>query len=177
MLPVALLAFMGLLLGIGSAFSGEAVIAGMPSLSKPWLQIIFQFLSTIGAFAFSYLPVMFAMAIPLDLARKEKGVAAFSGFVGYTVMNLAINFYLAQTGRLVGAEALREVGQTFIFGIQTIEMGVLGGIISGLTVYRLHKKFYDIQLHDSFAFFSGVRFVPIITSLVMALTGLIIPLI
>jgi PTS system maltose and glucose-specific IIC component len=117
------------------------------------------------------------MAIPLGLARKEKGVAAFSGFVGYVIMNLTINFYLQETGRLADPENLREAGQGMVFGIQTIEMGVLGGIIAGLVVYQLHKRFYTIQLSDSFAFFSGVRFVPIITSLVMPIIGLLIPVI
>ena len=51
-------------------------------------------------------------------------------------------------------------------------MGVLGGIIAGLIVYKLHNRFYTVQLPDSFAFFSGARFVPIITSLV-AFVGLI----
>ena len=55
-------------------------------------------------------------------------------------------------------------------------MGVLGGIIAGLIVYKLHNRFYTVQLPDSFAFFSGARFVPIITSLVMAFVGLVIPL-
>ena len=31
---------------------------------------------------------------PLGLARENKGVAAFAGFVGYAVMNLAVNFWL-----------------------------------------------------------------------------------
>lgn len=177
MLPVALLAFMGLLLGIGSSFSSESTIEAFPFLGVPLLQSLFRFMSTVGAFAFSYLPVMFAIAIPLGLVRKEKGIAAFSGFVGYTVMNLAINFYLAEAGMLAEADLLREAGQGMVFGIQTIEMGVLGGIIAGLVVYQLHKRFYTIQLPDSFAFFSGVRFVPIITSLVMAVVGLIIPMI
>ena len=145
MLPVALLAFMGLFLGIGS------------------------FMSTIGGFAFSYLPVMFAMAIPLGLARKEKGVAAFSGFVGYVVMHLSINFYLQETNQLAAADQLREAGQEIVFGIQTLSMGVLGGIIAGLIVYKLHMRFYHFQLPDSFAFFSGARFVPIITSLTLAI--------
>ena len=56
-------------------------------------------------------------------------------------------------------------------------MGVLGGIIAGLIVYKLHNRFYTVQLPDSFAFFSGARFVPIITSLVMAFVGLVIPLV
>jgi len=146
MLPVALLAFMGILLGLGSSFSSESMIETIPFLGKPAVKIIFQFMSTIGGFAFAYLPVMFAMAIPLGLVRKEKGIAAFSGFVGYTVMNLAINFYLVQTNRLVDPEQLREAGQGMVFGIQTIEMGVLGGIIAGLIVYKLHNRFYTVQL-------------------------------
>ena len=41
------------------------------------MKIIFQFMSTIGGFAFAYLPVMFAMAIPLGLVRKEKELLRF----------------------------------------------------------------------------------------------------
>lgn len=129
MLPVALLAFMGILLGIGSSFSSESTIQALPFLGNDILQVIFRFMSAIGGFAFTYLPVMFAMAIPLGLVRKEKGVAAFSGFVGYVVMNLAINFYLTETNNLAAAESLREAGQGMVFGIQTIEMGVLGVLL------------------------------------------------
>lgn len=177
MLPVALLSFMGLLLGIGSAFSSASTIEAMPFLDNEILQIVLRFLSTVGGFAFTYLPVMFAMAIPLGLARKEKGVAAFSGFVGYTVMILTINFYLSETASLADPDVLREAGQGMVFGIQTLELGVLGGIIVGVIVYYLHERFYDIQLPDSFAFFSGVRFVPIITSLVLSLVGIALTII
>ncbi|MGT2910778.1 maltose/glucose-specific PTS transporter subunit IIBC [Streptococcus cameli] len=177
MLPVALLAFMGLLLGIGSSFSSATTIESFPILGNPILQLVFRFMSTIGGFAFSYLPVLFAIAIPLGLVRQEKGVAAFSGFVGYTVMHLAIHFYLSETNQLAEADQLRTAGQGMVFGIQTIEMGVLGGIIAGILVYHLHKRFYKVQLHDSLAFFSGTRFVPIITSLVLAVVGVFIPVI
>ncbi|MBG9981083.1 PTS maltose transporter subunit IICB [Facklamia sp. DSM 111018] len=175
MLPVALLAFMGLLLGIGSSFASPAVREQIPILDHEGLQFFFNFLSTVGGFAFTYLPVMFAMAIPLGLVRKEKGVAAFSGFVGYTVMHLTINFVLSARGLLSDEENLRMAGQGLVFGIQTLEMGVLGGIIAGLVIYQLHQRFYRIQLHDSFSFFSGVRFVPIISALVMAILGLFLP--
>ena len=72
------------------------------------MKIIFQFMSTIGGFAFAYLPVMFAIYHSVGVSSERKGIAAFSGFVGYTVMNLAINFYLVQTNRLVDPEQLRE---------------------------------------------------------------------
>ncbi|WP_035052239.1 maltose/glucose-specific PTS transporter subunit IIBC [Carnobacterium pleistocenium] len=177
MLPVALLAFMGLILGIGSSFTSATTIEIMPFLGNDYLQVIFRFLSTIGGFAFTYLPVLFAMAIPLGLARYDKGVAAFSGLVGYIIMNLSINFYLTEANLLADTEALREAGQGMVMGIQTLEMGVLGGIIVGIIVSSLHKQFFEIQLPDAFAFFGGARFVPIITSIVLGLVGLLLPLI
>ena len=108
------------------------MIETIPFLGKPAVKIIFQFMSTIGGFAFAYLPVMFAMAIPLGLVRKEKGIAAFSGFVGYTVMNLAINFYLVQTNRLVDPEQLREAGQGMVLGFKRLRWVFLVELSLGL---------------------------------------------
>lgn len=69
------------------------------------LKAIFTWMSKIGSFAFSFLPVMFCIAIPLGLARENKGVAAFAGFVGYAVMNLAVNFWLTNKGILPTTDA------------------------------------------------------------------------
>ena len=84
---------------------------------------------------------------------------------------------MTERGQLADPELMQKAGQGMALGVQTIEMGVLGGIITGIIVYNLHKKFYNIQLSDSFAFFGGSRFVPIITALIMALVGLAIPVI
>lgn len=177
MLPVALLAFMGLILGIGSAFTSPSTIEILPFLDNKILQTIFGFMASIGGFAFTYLPAMFAIAIPLGICRTEKGVAAFSGFVGFVVMHMSINFYLSVTGGLADAENMRTSGQAMMMGIQTIEMGVLGGIIAGIVVYNLHTKFIRTRLPDALAFFGGQRFVPIITAITMSVVGLIIPVI
>ncbi|HDV4566859.1 TPA: PTS transporter subunit EIIC [Escherichia coli] len=74
MLPVALLSFCGIMLGIGSSLSSHDVITLIPVLGNPVLQAIFTWMSKIGSFAFSFLPVMFCIAIPLGLARENKGV-------------------------------------------------------------------------------------------------------
>ena len=78
MLPVSLLAACGIMLGIGSSFASSVTAEILPFLNNPILKVFFEFMATIGSFAFSNLPVMFAMAIPLGLARQDKGVAAFS---------------------------------------------------------------------------------------------------
>ncbi|MDO4432239.1 MAG: maltose/glucose-specific PTS transporter subunit IIBC [Aerococcaceae bacterium] len=177
MFPVALLAFLGMLLGLGSSIASDPVIERFPFLGHPWIQLFFQYLTMVGSLAFRYLPAMFAMAIPLGLSKRNKGVGVFAGFVGFIAMHMSINFYLQVNNQLAPADALRLNGQGMVLGIQSIEMGVLGGIIAGLIVYFLHEKFQDTVLPDAFSFFGGIRFVPIISSLVMAVVGLVIPII
>lgn len=57
MLPVALLSFCGIMLGIGSSLSSHDVITLIPVLGNPVLQAIFTWMSKIGSFAFSLLLV------------------------------------------------------------------------------------------------------------------------
>lgn len=86
MLPVALLAAMGILLGIGAAFTGGTTIEMFPFLGNVFLQGIFNFMIKISLVAFSFLPLMFAVAIPLGMARENKEIAAFAGLMGYIAM-------------------------------------------------------------------------------------------
>ncbi|TBM24686.1 maltose/glucose-specific PTS transporter subunit IIBC [Hafnia paralvei] len=175
MFPVSLLAFMGLLLGIGSSITSPSTIKSFPFLGNELVQLTFGFVATVGGFAFTYLPIMFAMAIPLGLAKRNKAIGAFAGFVGYMIMNLSINYYLLSSHQLADAANMKQAGQAMVLGIQSLEMGVLGGIVVGVITYFLHERFQDTRLHDAFAFFSGIRFVPIITALTLSIVGLVIP--
>lgn len=168
MLPVALLAFSGILLGVGSSLSSSAVKESIPFLDFMPLQLLFMWMTKIGLVAFIYLPIMFAVAIPLGLAREEKGVAAFAGFVGYAALNLSINFYLTVAGVLGNAEQEAAYGVKSIIGIDSIDTGILGAVIVGIIVAKLHARFYTYKMPDALAFFGGARFVPIITTGVVA---------
>ena len=175
MVPVALLAFSGILLGIGSSFSSSALKEALPIFDTPILQYIFIWMTKIGLVAFIYLPVMFAIAIPMGLAREEKGVAAFSGLAGYAALNLAVNFYLTVNG-VLDDEALRQsYGVKSILGTESIDTGILGAVIVGIIVAKLHAKFYTFKMPDALAFFGGARFVPIISTLTLGLVGLAVP--
>ena len=52
---------------------------------------------------------------------------------------------------------------TSVCGIDSLQMGVFAGVIVGLVTAALHNRFYKQQLPAALAFFSGVRFVPIIS--------------
>ncbi|AVP83847.1 maltose/glucose-specific PTS transporter subunit IIBC [Aeromonas hydrophila] len=177
MLPVALLAFSGILLGVGSSLTSDAVKQSMPFLDNTVLQLLFLWMTKVGLVAFIYLPVMFAVAIPLGLAREEKGVAAFAGFVGYAALNLSINFYLTVANVIGDAAAEKTYGVKAILGISSIDTGILGAIIVGVIVAKLHARFYTYQMPDALAFFGGARFVPIITAIVLGVVGLVVPLV
>lgn len=177
MLPVSLLAACGIMLGIGSSFASSVTAEILPFLKIPAIKLFFEFMSTVGSFAFSNLPIMFAMAIPLGLARQDKGVAAFSGYVGFVMSSMTANFFLKVTGTLATPENMKAAGQAMFFGIQSIDIGVLGGVIIGVIVYKIHDKFCEIKLPDALAFFGGARFVPIATAVIVGVVGLVIPLI
>ena len=157
MLPVSLLAACGIMLGIGSSFSSSVTAEILPFLKIPIIKVFFEFMATIGSFAFSNLPAMFAIAIPLGLARDDKGVAAFSGYVGFVISCLSVNFLLRATGTLASAEDMKEAGQAMVMGIQSIDIGVLGGILIGIIVAKIHNQFHEIKLPDALAFFGGAR--------------------
>lgn len=129
-------------------------------LGNPLLQAIFTWMSKVGSFAFSFLPVMFCIAIPLGLARENKGVAAFAGFVGYAVMNLAVNFWLTAKGILPTTDAavLKANNVQNILGIPSIDTGILGAVIAGIIVWMLHERFHTIRLPDALAFFRRYAF-------------------
>lgn len=177
MLPVSLLAACGIMLGIGSSFASSVTAEILPFLNNPILKVFFEFMATIGSFAFSNLPVMFAMAIPLGLARQDKGVAAFSGYVGFAMSSLSVNFFLKATGTLATPENMKAAGQSMVLGIQSIDIGVLGGVLIGIIVYKVHDRYCEIKLPDALAFFGGARFVPIATAVIVGVVSLLIPFI
>jgi glucose-like phosphotransferase system IIB component len=53
-------------------------------------------------------------------------------------------------------------------------MNVIGGIIAGVFGVILHNKFRQVELHPSLTFYSGKRFVPIITALIMPFIGMVL---
>ena len=173
MLPIALLPVAGLLLGIGSSFTNETMLAayGLNSVIYPGTLIytILDVMSQTGSAVFNNLALLFAMGVAIGMARKEKEVAALSGAVAYIIMNTAIQAMINAAG---GVDAMPANSTTTMLGITTLQMGVFGGIVVGLGVAALHNKFYKIELPQVLAFFGGTRFVPIISSIVYLVVGI-----
>lgn len=155
MLPIAILPAAGLLLGIGGAFSSSATIAAYPLLNVPWLQAAFKVMSAAGNVVFANLPMLLCIGLCIGLARRDKGVAALAGIVGYLVMT-ATSSTLLSIFNPDGA---------------AIDTGVIGALVIGLVAVTLHNRYQNIQLPQVLGFFGGSRFVPIVTSLAAIFVG------
>lgn len=180
-LPIAVLPFAGILLGIGSSFTNETTIAtyGLTAILHPgtFLYSFMLMLSNAGNAIFGNLALIFALAVALGMAKKEKGVAVLSAGIFYVVMLVTINTLLTLDGSIVDgviSENVKEGAIASMLGIQTLQMGVFGGIIAGVIAAVLCNKFYKTSLPDALSFFAGTRFVPIVSMVFAIITGAIL---
>ena len=182
MLPIAILPVAGLLLGIGSSFTNATTIEtyGLTKIlgDGTLLHSLLVIMNSVGSAVFNNLPLIFAVGVAIGMAQKEKEVAALSSVIAFFVMNTAINAMLTITGQILDngeiAENVLEGTITSVCGIQSLQMGVFGGIIVGLGVAALHNRFYKIQLPNALSFFGGTRFVPIISTIVYMFVGILL---
>lgn len=174
MLPIAVLPVAGLLLGLGSSFTNETTLEmyNLTSFMGPGTipYFIFSVFNSCGSIIFDNLPLIFAIGVAIGMARQEKEVAALAAGISFLVMHSSIGAMINLTG---GPENLLEGSVVSVLGIQSLQMGAFGGIIVGLGVAALHNRFYKIQLPQVVSFFGGTRFVPIISTVVYALAGIL----
>ena len=176
MLPIALLPIAGLLLGIGASFTNTTMLGeyGLLGIMGPGTALfsVFSLLSSVGTVIFDNLPIIFAMGVALGMAENEKATATLSAAIAFFVMHKTIGTLLAITGQLEPG-VLHEGTVANVVGIQSLQMGVFGGIIVGLGVAWLNNRFYKIKLPNVISFFGGTRFVPIISTTVYLLVGVL----
>lgn len=156
LLPIAVMAPVGMLLGIVNVFTQSYLISKIPILGTLGIKLFLSSIKDSLGIIFSNIPVLFAMGATYGVSRKEKGIAVFSMVISYFVLIARTNVYLKVSGTLVEDKSLMErAGQTIVLGIQAVRMDVFGGILSGLTAAILTDRFYKTQLPTAFAFFPG----------------------
>ncbi|WP_028401094.1 N-acetylglucosamine-specific PTS transporter subunit IIBC [Ectobacillus panaciterrae] len=107
-----------------------------------------KFMAAAGNSIFSNLALLFAIGIAVGWAKDNNGAAGLAGAIGY--------FVLTESAKAID---------------KNINMAVLGGIIAGIIAGALYNRFRDTKLPDWLGFFSGRRFVPIVTAGTMLVLG------
>ncbi|WP_154837354.1 glucose-specific PTS transporter subunit IIBC [Staphylococcus sp. Marseille-Q1834] len=182
MLPVAILPAAGILLAFGNAMHNEQLVKLAPWLKMDVFVMISSVMEAAGQIIFDNLPLLFAVGTALGLAGGD-GVAALAALVGYLIMNATMgkvmnitidDIYSYANGAKELSQANKLPANALILGIPTLQTGVFGGIIMGALAAWCYNKYYNITLPAFLGFFAGKRFVPIVTSVVAIITGIVL---
>ncbi|MEV4011378.1 PTS transporter subunit EIIC [Nonomuraea angiospora] len=180
MLPIAALPAAALLLRFGQPDmlgSNGAEPGGLADVAGfSWMNQVAEVLAAAGAALFENLPLLFAVGVAIGFARKADGSTALAAVVGYLVFDRVtkVMFFgsdIRDTVLIKEAQA-QGIKEIINYGMQN-PTKVLGGIVMGLVAAVLWQRFHRIKLPSWLAFFGGRRFVPIITSIVALLIGVV----
>lgn len=168
--PVLLFSFAGVMVGIGTLCTTEAVLGSLAAPTSMWYLIWNVILQ--GAWCvFNQLPLLFVVGLPIGLAKKQAGRCCMEALVLYLTFHYFVNTILTQWGSVFGVDFVAEVGGssglTMIANIKTLDMGMFGALlVSGLVIY-LHNKFFDTELPEWLGSFNGSTFIFMIGFFVM----------
>lgn len=161
--PVLILPIVGLYIALGNVFGNGNLAEYVPFLQHPIIQSIGQLLAKSSVAILVNLALIFAVGIPIGLAKKDKGYAGLIGLVTFVIFINAMNITLTLQGKLVSADEMRAAGQGMVLGVQVLEMGVFAGILTGAISGWLYNRHSSRQFNGVMAIYSGHCFVAIIT--------------
>lgn len=153
-LPVAVLPAAALLVGIANAW-----------LHFDATNTFALFLKSGGLAILSALGLLFAVGVALGMSTERDGAAAFAGLVAFEMPVSMLN--PTAISALTGLK-IEKVNPAFA---QMTNGNVFIGIMAGLVAAALYNRFHEVKLPMALSFFSGKRFVPIMTSFVMFLVS------
>lgn len=168
--PAILFAFSGLMVGLSIVFQNEQIFGSMASTEHLWGQF-WSIISAGSWTVFMQLPLLFSLAIPITLAKKEKGKAALASLVTYLTFNYFVNQILLIGGSRFGIDMAAEVstgsGLALIANVKTLDTGMIGALIVTGIATAIHNKYYDKPLPELLSVFRGTPLVVAISFFVM----------
>lgn len=132
------------------------ILLGVGAANFSWLpEIVSHLMEQAGGSVFGQMPLLFAVGVALGFTNND-GVSGLAAIVGYGIM-------VATLSVMAG-----------VLGVDSIDTGVLGGILAGSVAAWSFNRFYTIRLPDYLGFFAGKRFVPIVTGFLAIALGVIL---
>lgn len=135
------------------------ILLGVGAANFSWLPaIVSNLMEQAGGSVFGQMALLFAVGVALGFTEND-GVSGLSAIVGYGIMVATLKVMAP------------------VMGAESIDTGVLGGILAGSVAAWSFNRFYRIQLPDYLGFFAGKRAVPIITGFLSIFLGVLLSLI
>ncbi|WP_049109903.1 alpha-glucoside-specific PTS transporter subunit IIBC [Enterobacter hormaechei] len=169
--PVLLFPFAGIVVRIAimlrnPLFVGEALTAP----DNLFAQIV-HIIEEGGWAVFRNMPLIFAVGLPIGLAKQAQGRACLAVLISFLTWNYFINAMGMTWGHFFGvdfsAEPTAGSGLAMIAGIKTLDTSIIGAIIISGLVTAIHNRFFDKPLPVFLGIFQGTSFVVILAFFVM----------
>ncbi|AHB36055.1 PTS transporter subunit EIIC [Spiroplasma apis] len=184
--PIAVLPFAAILNrfgALGLQYTSEILDNGSVLITNKvgyWISTLIQ---KPGAVPFENLPLLFAIGTAFGLAKDHRGEVALVALIFYMSLaaltaehTLPEMFYKGvftfednkgdMWSRLFYVPLYKEGTEASVENISggkyILDIGVLGGIVSGCMSAFFYNKFKDIKLPTALSFFGGRRFVPMV---------------
>lgn len=174
--PVLLFSFSGIMVALAILFRNQDIIGSVAAPGTMWNDI--WYVVEQGAWTvFNQLPLLFAIGLPIGLAKKNNARACLESFVLYITFNYFVAAMLKIWGTSFGVDYSLEAGGgtglAMIASIKTLDLGMVGAILVSAIVVYLHDKFFDKDLPDFLGVFKGSSLVCIVGFFVMIPLALI----
>ena len=90
LLPIGVMAPVGMVMGITGAFVQSYMIERFPVLGNPVINTTLVSIRSIASIVFDNIPLLFAMGVAYGMSKRDKGIAVFSSVIGYLVMMIGV---------------------------------------------------------------------------------------
>lgn len=162
--PVLMFGVFGIFVAVSILCTNPMILG--PIAEKGTLWYSFWYIIQEGAWTvFRQMPLLFAIGLPIGLARKNNARACMESFLIYIIFNYFMSAMLSLYGPSFGVDfsqnAVAGSGLTLVANIKTLDTGIIGAILIAALSVWLHGKFFDVNLPESLGIFRGSSLVVI----------------
>jgi Phosphotransferase system IIC components, glucose/maltose/N-acetylglucosamine-specific len=180
--PVLLFPFAGIVAGISILLTNPQLVGSIANSDTVWFKL-WMIIQEGSWTVFRNMPIIFAIGLPIGLAKTAPARACLAVMVSYLTFNYFIAAILTTWGADFGVNFNQPIGGvsglTNIAGIKTLDTSIIGSIFIAAIMTYVHNRYFDKKLPDYLGIFQGTAFVTIIGFIAMLplafLTALVWP--
>lgn len=168
--PVLLFPFVGILVGLTIVLKNPVFVGDLADPNGMYYQVL-QVIEEGGWTIFRNMALLFAVGLPIGLAKTAHARAVMVVMVSYLTFNYFIGAMGNFWGDFFGVDFSQPIGGTSglteIAGIKTLDTGIFGAIIISALVTWIHNRTFDKQLPSYLGIFQGASYVSIVAFFAM----------
>lgn len=168
--PVLLFPFVGILVGLTIVLKNPIFVGDLADKDGLYYQVL-QIIEEGGWTIFRNMALLFAVGLPIGLAKTAHARAVMVVMVSYLTFNYFIGAMGGFWGEFFNVDFTQSIGGTSglteIAGIKTIDTGIFGAIIISGLVTWIHNSTFEKQLPPYLGIFQGASYVAMVSFFAM----------